>query len=224
MAIYTARVLKVNRGILIAVEGLDGSGLTTHSRLLVLKLVSQGYRSVYTKEPTNGPIGNIIRQFLATGSDHSTLALLFAADRLWHYTLDPALPGGGIKGALERGYIVVSDRYKYSSLAYQGTFAGYEWVKLINSRAPEADIIVYIDTSIEVNLSRLGLRSRRELYESRERLTMIKRTFEKVLEEAERQGSIVIRVQGSSEEGERPTDDVSRDIFDGVISAIRRLY
>ena len=98
------------QGVLIALEGIDGSGLTTHSKLLVEALNELGYRAVYTKEPTHGPIGQVIREMLKSRPDPRVLALLFAADRIWHLVEDPSLPGNGVLGALRQGYIVVTDR------------------------------------------------------------------------------------------------------------------
>jgi dTMP kinase len=215
------------KGLLIAVEGLDGSGLTTHSKLLVEALNSRGYRSAYTKEPTEGPIGILIRRFLRGDIPdvrHDLLALLFAADRVWHYYSDPSLPGSaGIEGAISRGYIVVCDRYKYSSLAYQGSFAGLEWVESVNSRAPEADIIVYIDTDIEVNLGRLVERRRRELYENRRSLEKIKELFEAILERRREDGIEIVHVRGSEGGRPRPIDEVSSEILEKVLSSIESL-
>jgi dTMP kinase len=73
-------------GGLIALEGIDGSGTTTHSRILYERICRMGMRAFLTYEPTDGPIGRMIRDFLSgkLRVEHDVLALLFAADRLFH--------------------------------------------------------------------------------------------------------------------------------------------
>ncbi len=211
------------KGALIAVEGIDGSGLTTHSRLLSGALTLAGCPSVYTKEPTDGPIGQVIRSQLSSQSpDPILMALLFAADRAWHVKSDPGLPGRrGIEGAIELGYLVVTDRYKYSSIAYQGAAgAADSWLWEVNSFAREADIVVYIDVPVEVSLARLSARGRREAFERADFLIAVKRRFEEVLRAAEARGVIVTRVKGAEGTSERPAEEVSREIFRAVIERL----
>ena len=206
----------------IAFEGIDGSGLTTHSKLLVEKLSKSGYRSFYSKEPTNGPIGKLIREFLASRGepDHVMMALLFAADRRWNYYSSP----NSIRGMLERGYIVVSDRYKYSSIAYQGAFAGINWVWNVNSRVPHSDAIIYIDIPVEIALRRVRERARNgaviETYEDKVYLERIKEAYEEVLAKAVNEGIIVKRVVMVDSGRERSIEDVSREVFEFTLSLI----
>ena len=212
----------MTNGILIAVEGLDGSGLTTHSHLLVDKLNKRGIPSVYTKEPTDGPVGKVIREILAGSQvDHYLLALLFASDRRWHYYHDPSLPGGGIEGAIRRGFIVVCDRYKYSSLAYQGAFTDYKWVKEVNRSVPEADMIVFIDTELAVRMNRIRMRGKREAYEYKEKIEKIQEAFRRVLDDASKAGVHVHVVKGSEGGLPRPIEVVSSEIEFGVLSFLK---
>jgi dTMP kinase len=145
--------------VFIAVEGVDGCGSTTHSRLLAKALKARGRESVLTCEPTNGPIGGLIRQILQRrlfvadaagprGFAWSTMALLFAADRLDH--LDSL-----VVPALKNGSVVVSDRYDLSSLAYQSATAPdahdvIPWIRELNVRAVRPDVTVVIDVPAEV--------------------------------------------------------------------------
>ncbi len=211
----------MTRGRHIAIEGIDGSGLTTHSKLLVANLRARGINAEYYKEPTNGPIGAIIREYLAKSREiHEFLALLFAADRYWNYHLRST----PISHLLEQGWIVVSDRYKYSSIAYQGAFAGIDWVWQVNSRVPHSDAIIYIDVPVEVALARIKARladgKSPELYERREKLERIREAFNIVLDLAERDGVRVYRVPGTIGGLERSIDDVSREILEIVLSII----
>lgn len=215
-------MMQLKRGVHIAFEGIDGSGLTTHSRRLVGTLSKMGYMVEYSKEPTRGPIGELIRVFLR-GDDqvrHDILALLFAADRIWNY-YSSSKP---IASLMDQGYIVVSDRYKYSSVAYQGAFTDLEWVWTVNSRVPHANIIVYLDVPVEVALRRIEARSKtgvaREHYERAALLERIRLNYELVLERAREDGVLVIRVSGVDYRGERSIDDVAREIEERVVSYI----
>jgi dTMP kinase len=141
----------VERGIFICVEGLDGCGKTTQAKLLVRRL-KKDYDAVYTAEPTNGKVGRIIRkQYLHVDKRGSAVveALLFAADRVEHLKTE-VLP------ALDEGKLVVSDRYAYSSLAYQGA-AGLDldWIEKINEHAVRPDLALFIDVEPETVIQRL---------------------------------------------------------------------
>jgi len=141
----------VNRGIFICVEGLDGCGKTTQAKLLVRRL-KKDYDAVYTAEPSNGKIGKLIKKhYLHADKRGSAVveALLFASDRFEHLTSE-VLP------ALDEGKLVVSDRYAYSSLAYQGA-AGLdlEWIEKINEHAVHPDLAIFIDVEPETVIRRL---------------------------------------------------------------------
>jgi dTMP kinase len=175
-----------HRGVFVVVEGVDGCGSTTHSRRLAKALEATGRETVLTCEPTNGPIGAMIRQILqhrlfvadATGPRGfawTTMALLFAADRLDH--LDSlVLP------ALHDGSIVVSDRYDLSSLAYQSATSSdaqhaVPWIRELNARAVRPDVTIVIDVPAEVaEERRRGRGGVEEMFEHRalqERLVAI---------------------------------------------------
>jgi len=207
---------------LVAFEGIDGSGLTTHSRLLASRLREAGYRVGYSKEPTWGPIGALIRELLLQPSvDHEILVLLYAADRLWHLRVHSCL-GVSLLKALEEGYIVVLDRYKYSSMAYQSLGAPLEWIEAVNKGAPEADLIVYIDVPPEIALSRIQARRITYYYETLERLRKVKESFKIVLERAEAKGVEVVRVEGARGGAPRSVEEVGQEIYEKVRSYVDR--
>ena len=136
----------------ICVEGLDASGKTTQSKLLVRNLQGKGFDAVYTTEPTRGRIGRLIRKHVLTGKNRLSAvleALLFAADRVDHLERE-------IIPAMRSHKIVVTDRYLYSSLAYQGA-AGLDlkWIEEVNRWAMKPDVTIYIDISPETVLQRL---------------------------------------------------------------------
>ncbi len=105
------------RGLLLALEGGEGAGKSTQARLLAIWLRDQGFDVIATHEPGATKIGMRLRALLLdtahTGMDPAAEALMYAADRAEHVA-------SVIRPALERGAIVVTDRYVDSSLAYQG--------------------------------------------------------------------------------------------------------
>ena len=205
------------QGVLIALEGIDGSGLTTHSKLLVEALNELGYRAVYTKEPTHGPIGQVIREMLKSRPDPRVLALLFAADRIWHLVEDPSLPGNGVLGALRQGYIVVTDRYKYSSIAYQGKTVGFNWVRELNKHAPDPDILVYIKVEPEVAFERItSQRTYTEYYEILRELRENSAALDRVVEEARDAGIPTIIVNQTPHGRPLSIDETHQIILDNI--------
>jgi dTMP kinase len=143
-------------GLFIAFEGGEGSGKTTQARLIAIWLREQGYDVVTTHEPGATKIGMRLRALLldtahAGMSPHSE-ALLYAADRAEHVAkvIDPAL---------DRGSVVITDRYIDSSLAYQGTGRGLHsgdiaWLNSWATDGREPDLTVLLDMDPEQGLNR----------------------------------------------------------------------
>ncbi len=139
------------KGVFICIEGLDGSGKSTQAKLLTKKLNKAGYNAIYTAEPSQGKIGKFIRKrlFEQKRMPTSAEALLFAADRIEHVQNEVA-------PALIEGKIVVSDRYVYSSLAYQGSAGlSLDWIEAVNANAKRPDLCILIDVEPSVVLKRL---------------------------------------------------------------------
>ncbi|MFW6092160.1 MAG: dTMP kinase [Actinomycetota bacterium] len=166
-------------GIFIAFEGGDGAGKSTQARLLADRLRASGREVVLTFEPGDTPIGKDIRRMLldVTGVRVSarTEALLYAADRAEHVATV-------IRPALERGAVVISDRYVDSSIAYQGAGRqlGTTDVAALSEFATSGlrpDLTVVVDVPREVRRGRMlgaGDRLEREDDEFHER---VRRTF-----------------------------------------------
>ena len=170
--------MKDKRGKFIVFEGLDGSGKTTQMRLLLQYLESKGEACYSTKEPTDSPFGGLLRSCLKGKIDTNeyTIAALFAADRLDH-VLDSA---NGIKKKLEEGVNVFSDRYYFSSYAYNGEFVPFDWVVELNRIARETmrpDLTVFIDLPSEESMRRVARRHEAERYETIEKQKKIRERF-----------------------------------------------
>ncbi|OGJ53890.1 dTMP kinase [Candidatus Peribacteria bacterium RIFCSPHIGHO2_02_FULL_49_16] len=156
------------QGTFMVFEGPDGSGKSFQSKILAEKLRKEGFDVLHTSEPTNGPIGKLIRSCIAGdgGTSHEVIQLLFSADRGWHLEKE-------IEPALNAGKIVVSDRYYYSTFAY-GEAAGLknDWLKMLNMNFREPDCVVLTLPPLEQCLLRIGVRDTQEMFE--------KRTFQEV--------------------------------------------
>jgi dTMP kinase len=136
-------------GLLIAFEGGEGSGKTTQARLIAIWLRELGYDVVTTHEPGATKIGMRLRALLLdtahTGMSPHAEALMYAADRAEHVA-------SVIAPALERGAIVITDRYVDSSLAYQGAgrnlpldeIARFNWWAT-GGRTPDLTILLDMD-------------------------------------------------------------------------------
>lgn len=132
----------------ICLEGIDGSGKSTQLERLGKWLEDCGLSVTRIREPTDSPVGRLIRKMLQDPKAQDegfqrTLALLFAADR--------TLLMDTICKEDEKNRIVISDRSFYSSLAYQN---GEEWIAQINQHALEPDLVILLDLEIETALNR----------------------------------------------------------------------
>jgi len=140
-------------GLLVVIEGIDGSGKTTLQNRLADALRNDGHQVTVTKEPTNGPIGQKIRDLAAT--DRESISPeeefnLFHEDRQIHVN-EVVFP------ALKRGEIVIQDRSYFSTVAYQGE-RGLDRDQLYKKSleiAPEPDILLVIDLPAEDALVRI---------------------------------------------------------------------
>lgn len=168
------------RGFFICVEGLDGCGKTTQTKLLVRRLRRKRYDAIYTAEPSRGKIGKFIKRHCLHGEKRVSSiieALLFAADRFEHVE-DVIVP------AIGKGKIVVSDRYVYSSLAYQGA-AGLdlEWIEKVNEHAIHPDLAFFIDVKPEIVVKRL--KPKKSVMENLQTQQKVREVYMKFVENGE---------------------------------------
>jgi dTMP kinase len=176
------------RGRFIALEGLDGAGISTQTRRLAARLDRAGVNYYCTREPTDGPVGSQIRLAL-TGRLHvdpTTLALMFAADRSdhLHHAVAPRL---------DAGVNVVTERQVLSSLAYQGAQLGDRaWVRAINRenlRFLSPGLVVFLDVPPQTALDRIDAgRHARELFERADTLAATRAAFLEAMDELRADG------------------------------------
>lgn len=203
------------RGVFICVEGLDGCGKTTQAKLLVRRL-RRRYDAVYTAEPSKGRIGTFIKKYCLHGAKRGSSiveALLFAADRVEHVE-NEVLP------ALQKGRIVVSDRYVYSSLAYQGA-AGLdvEWIEKLNEHAIRPDLAIFIDVEPETVVQRL--KPKKSVMENLETQRKVREVYIEFVEKGE---LVEIDGDGSKKEvAENILSVVSSFLEKKMLGKVRRL-
>ena len=182
------------QGKFIAVEGTDGSGISTQAGLLRDWMIQQELEVLLTKEPTTGPIGMVIRQALTkriTFASEEIMALLFAADRLDHQSHD-------IENNLRDSVHVISDRYYLSSLAYQSETLPMDWIWELNAHARRPDLILYLDVPPRIVEKRMARkRWALELYEDTPNLAKVRERFEVGLQLLESESINVVRVDGA---------------------------
>ncbi len=156
--------------MLVAIEGIDGSGKSTVIGIVADMLRGSGVDTYVTQEPSNGEIGRLVRRWALKHSvDPHVDALLFAADRLHHYVVE-------IAPALRRGQVVITERYLESSVAYQGA-AGVDiaWILEVNRYVPWPDLTIVLDVDPGGALRRIAARGGTpDKYEYRDFLTRVR--------------------------------------------------
>lgn len=214
------------RGRFIVLEGIDGSGTTTQLGVLRAHFERTGRRAVFTHEPSDGPVGMLIRlalQGLLVGANYEShdpehpsrteaesfdvqaLALLFAADRADHVATQ-------VRPNLEAGRHVVCDRYLLSTLAYQGLHADLDWLVEINRPALAPDLTIFLDVPADAAVQRMQrARWRREMYETEREQQAIRERYLAVIGQR-------IPALGRVEviDASRPADAVSSELISRV--------
>jgi len=195
------------KGAFICIEGLDGCGKTTQAKLLAKKL-RKSHSAVYTAEPSRGKIGTYIRKSYLYGEKRLSCvleALLFAADRIEHVETE-VLP------ALNEGRLVISDRYVYSSLAYQGAAGlSLEWIEKINEHALQPDFAVFIDVDPKTVMHRL--KPKKSVMENLETQQKVREIYLKFVEK----GSLA-RING-----DKSKNEVAKELYAVVTKFLKAL-
>lgn len=160
--------------MLIAFEGIDGSGKSTQAAMLADDFRREGREVIFTREPTHGPHGTAIRQSFTTGRLSAQQELdLLVADRREHVEQL-------IAPALARGAVVVIDRYYYSTVAYQAS-RGLDpkaVLELNRSFAPKPSLVFLVDLDPRVALERISARAGgRDLVENLDEQLRVREAF-----------------------------------------------
>jgi dTMP kinase len=164
-------------GCLIVMEGIDGSGKTTQCRLLAGRLEEAGREVVLTREPTDGPWGRKIREHAVSGEERLSLDEeldLFVRDRREHVE-------SLIEPAMARGAVVITDRYYFSTMAYQGARgADVETIREANEAfAPKPDVLLYLRLDPDNAGNRIDRgREGRDVFEGAEYQREVARQFD----------------------------------------------
>lgn len=193
---------------LIVFEGLDGAGTTTQIKRLAAKIEKAGRKVFLTHEPTDNPIGKVVRQVLQhkIKTTPEALALLYSSDRDDHLYN----PEYGIKGYIENDYIVLSDRYFYSSIAYQGVECDIDFVERIN-RFPHAGLLIFVDTPVDSCMGRIDKRGEeKELFDRADFLKKVRDNYIRQTKNLPEETSLLVI------DGDLPIEIIEEKIWEGV--------
>ena len=206
-----------NNAKFIVFEGIDGAGKSTQIQLLAEKLAERGIKTHVSAEPTKYPSGLAIREVLSgrVKVTDDELAIMFANDRANHNTRE----NDGIGALLESGICPISDRYYYSSLAYQGVQIGLPRVMELNLENPDIrrpDLCIFLDLEPEQSLARINARHvSTEIFETYEYLDKTRKTFINVIELLRERGENIVCINASGS-----IDEIS----EAVLSATLKLW
>ena len=209
--------MRSHRGGFFVLEGLDGSGTTTQTRLLDQHLGGQGVTTSSTREPTDHPIGKLIRDALSgklvlpdrvekIALSEGALCLLFAADRTEHSM--------EIEAIRERNTHVICDRYVLSSIAYQSIDPAITPDRVIdvNRGISIPDVTLLLDVPVDECLRRLEQRNDSPtVYERRETLERIAENYAATIPVYEKHFGLVVRINGAA-----PPRAVHAEILEAV--------
>jgi dTMP kinase len=197
------------KGLLVAIEGIDGAGKTTVAKKLVKRLEELGFESEYTYEPYSSPFSEALKRYVEeygeAEAEIETLAM--ALDRLFHVRKF-------IEPLLSKGAIVITDRYVYSSIAYQGAKgADIEWIKIVNKYAIKPDLVIYLRVPLEVALERIKRKEQRwKYFEDVNRLKKVQEIYESLVTQG-----LMISVDAT-----RDIDEIIEDCLNIILTNISK--
>lgn len=206
----------MNKGKFIVIEGLDGTGKTTHSKIICDKLSALGRKVKVQSEPTCHEFGKMCREALSgkRKCEKSQLALLFTLDRIDHNKNKE----DGIEKLIDEGVDVISDRYYYSTFAYQGIDVGVDWLEKINlecSDIRKPDLCIFLDLKPEISMNRINAArdaSQIEIYENLEYLTKIRQRFYDVFGNLKNENIVTVCA-----------DDTIENVNEKIFSEIKKI-
>jgi len=201
--------MRLNKGFLIVLEGIDGAGKSTQARRLLRKLRVLGYEAVSFREPTRRKWGRAIKRMAKTASSLTPEEELelFVKDRRENV-------GKNIQPALSGEKVVILDRYYFSTIAYQGA-KGIDpaHIRRLNERfAVKPDLVFILDIEPGRGLGRIRNRKRKDLLFERERyLVRVRRIFRGF------RGRQFVHLDAS-----RPKDELAGEITSRVLRLLQK--
>ncbi|MCK4428837.1 MAG: dTMP kinase [Candidatus Aenigmarchaeota archaeon] len=192
-------------GFFVVFEGLDGSGSSTQAQLLERHFKLKNRAVMMTKEPTNNLIGGLVRAQLTHEwkSSMKCLQLLFAADRAHHLER-------GIEPALKKNFVVISDRYKLSTISFGSLETDKEWLTKINEKFREPDLTILLKVSPDSCIKRMKNRPSVELFEEKNKLEKVWKAYESFADD-----KVVIV------DGEKDIDEIHEEVVRLVTEKIK---
>lgn len=181
-------------GRFLVFEGIDGSGKSTQIQRIHHRLTRNKQSVVSTFEPTDGPVGSLIRKMLSgrVETDQLTIASLFAADRTDHLVNRK----NGVKAMVDKGRIILCDRYYFSSYAYHAQYMDMDWV--IQANSLNANILrptatLFIDVDPDICLERImANRDSLDMYEKIDILKRVRDNYFLAFERLKDQEKVII--------------------------------
>ena len=174
---------------------------------------SLGIPHFCTFEPTDSSIGKFIREILHRDREvkPETTALLFAADRSEHLFN----PDTGIISRLKRNELVITDRYLFSSLAYQSIQCGFEFVYNLNSKFPLPECLIYIDTPIGISQKRLHKRLKKDLFDLEIFQKKVRKNYNDILKQYSESFSPDMSITVIN--GDQPINDILNAVLEVIL-------
>lgn len=203
------------KGKFIVFEGIDGAGKSTQISKLEAYLKSIGRKVCITSEPTLSVTGGALRDALSGNYERSSaeLAAMFLADRVFHNINKNC----GIIKMLDDGFDVISDRYYYSSFAYQGIESDLKWVMDMNLNCPEIikpDLCIFLDLDAENSQKRINEnRANVEIFEEKSILENIRNKFFVVFELLTDENIKIINAANDIDTVFEAVKNVANDLF-----------
>lgn len=192
----------------IVLEGIDGSGTTTQLARLARRLDGAGIPHAESCEPTKGPIGRLLREALSGSfaAHPETVARLFAADRGEH-----VFGSGGIQELTASGTLAISDRYLFSSLAYQGLTCGPELPATLNAPFPLPELLLFFELDPHTAMERMASRTAFEIYENLEFQRRVAAAYASVVASFQNSGMRIVTLDAS-----QPPDAIEQMIWAAI--------
>ena len=204
----------------IVFEGIDGAGTTTQTTLLKNNPATEKF--LFTAEPTNSDIGLFLRRMLKgdVKVSNETAAYLFAADRNEHVNGPLVVDGDrhlvtGLAKAQEQRYVTVSDRYLFSSLAYQSINCDPKIPEALNQFFPLPRLLIFLDIEPSEALKRMSGRSSREIYEKEDFLIKTTASYRRIMDEfskPEKKGEMEIMLMDAT----RPPEEIHKAVWQKI--------